>query len=428
MTLIRSIYRITVLLLCCTLLVMCSDSPTTVIIIPNNDDKPTYTIMYYAVGGATLDEAIEESVERAEKIAATNVRMTGCIKWTKGYASGLSNGEGEVIRFVSQGKSETEIEKIGDNNWAMSEPEHIAEFLEWSREVAPADHYILVVAGHGNGWSPSADGTRGTLRDTDLGQYTTIEELCEGIERGGTTFRMIQMISCSANTMEYITPLSQYADYILASSHISVMLSSELAFLKNELKDIKSDVDFEKSLSHYLNDINSDIKSNEAAKSETLDFILTECKSFAALNEAIADFTKALVEVYESEDKDVITTLEESIAKAYYLSQEALIPEEEERRAYTYDIVDIARCAAKGCEALAEYAEAIERRAEEARVKHCIRNLPAEVSEVYYGVTLTNAEKWAERGYEAAGYEQTLFNRETQWAEFLKRNNAEIRY
>ena len=61
-------------------------------------------------------------------------------------------------------------------------------------------------------------------------------------------------------------------------------------------------------------------------------------------------------------------------------------------------------------------------------MKHCIRNLPAEVSEVYYGVTLTNAEKWAERGYEAAGYEQTLFNRETQWAEFLKRNNAEIRY
>ena len=47
---------------------------------------------------------------------------------------------------------------------------------------------------------------------------------------------------------------------------------------------------------------------------------------------------------------------------------------------------------------------------------------------VYYGVTLTNGEKWVERGYEEAGYEDTKFDQTTGWSHFLKRNNIEVAY
>lgn len=426
----RLILHITTLIIIAISSIMCSEAPQTVIIRPEQNEQPTYTIIYYAVGGETLDKGIEESIVRASNTLAKNVKMTGCIKWTKGYSSGYSDGEGNVSRFILDNDNrQLMLDKIGDNDYNISNPENIADFIAWSKSVAPSDHYILAIAGHGNGWHPDADATtRGTLRDTDMGHYTSLTELCEGIELSQTKFRMIYMISCSMNTLEYITPLSQYADYILASSHISVMLSSEFAHLKQELRNIKKDDNFVNTIGDFLNDIGTNIKGDEGIKNETLDFILTDTSKIEMLNGSIANFCDSLMEIYDRGDEDEIANLEAEIAKAYYLSQENMIPEEYERKAFTYDIVDIARCAARGNKELEECAKAIEQQAKEARIRYCIRNLPTGVSDIYYGVTLTNATLWEARRYEEAGYEETLFNQTTNWSKFLKRNNITVKY
>lgn len=415
-----------------------------IVIMPDDEKQPTYTIIYYAVGGATLDKAIEESIAAMAKGGLPeNVALSGCIKWTKGYASELSNGEGNVYRFRLDGKQSTiELEQIGDNNYPMHEPENIADFIRWSKEVAPADNYILVLAGHGNGWHPQVnltnnqEYTRGTLRDTDLDRYTSLEELSQGIANSQTHFRMIHMVSCLMNNVEYITSLAPYCDYILGSSHISVMLCSELRFLKMALKEIdnNSTESFVEAMQNYFDYIEADIEGKNDLEAETLDFALTDTREVEALNRGIAQLASHLNEIYDEGNEGGIATLEEAIAQSYYFISAHIAPEdmattEYLRMAFTYDLVDIAHRAAAAIndDQLKEIASTIKTQAESTRILHYSKSLN-DIDDVYYGITLTNSTLWAERGYSEAGYEETPFDKATGWSRFLKRNNIAVAY
>jgi hypothetical protein len=79
------------------------------------------------------------------------------------------------------------------------------------------------------------------------------------------------------------------------------------------------------------------------------------------------------------------------------------------------------------CEALATAAAEVEQAARSARRINYTTQLE-EIGEVFYGVTLTNGEQWEARGYESAGYEDTLFDKTTGWSRLLKRNNITLRY
>lgn len=447
---LRSIAYIMAVVVALVALVGCGGSSTTIVIYPQEQEKPTYTLMYYAAGGETLDKAIERSLREMEQSGVKeNVKLTASVKWTKGYKSSLSNGEGEVCRFMLGGESALlEPDVVGDNSYALYDPDNIADFILWSKAVAPADNYILIIAGHGNGWHPEVglDATRGTLRDTDLNRYTSLEELCEGIEMAGVHFRMVHMISCLMNNMEYITPLADYCDYILASSHISVMLCSEPRFLQMSLRRVKNDTDeeFVAAMKEYLNnikvDINSKSDSNESLAEESLDFSLTDASKVAALNANIKDFTDALISIYDRADNDAeadaeaVMAIEEALAEAYYFISahtpaEEMATTEYIRMAFTYDLVDIARRAAAATddEALTRTAAEIESAAKEARLLNLTTKLSG-IKEVYYGITLTNAQMWAERQYSEAGYEATMFDQRTGWSRFLKRNNVVLQY
>lgn len=408
----------------------------------DDDEGPSYTIIYYAVGGETLDAAIERSItDFAKSSLRKNVQLTGCVKWTKGYSSTLSNGEGGAYRIIlNKQSSELNFEQVGDNNYPMHQPENIADFICWSKEVAPADNYILVLAGHGNGWHPevvyggSNEATRGTLRDTDLDRYTSLEELCQGIALSDTRFRMIYMISCLMNNIEYITSLAHYSDYILGSSHISVMLCSELRFLRMALEEMKEDdtESFVEAMSNYFNYIKADIAGKNALKDETLDLSLTESSCVPAINEAINSLTNRLIELYDQGDDTTIATLEEAIAQAYYYISAHIAPEDMEtteylRMAFTYDLVDIVNRASTSIDddRLKLIAETLEAKAWKAAILHYSKSLNG-INDVYYGITLTNSTLWKTRHYSEAGYEDTLFDKATGWSRFLKRNNIEV--
>ena len=97
--------------------------------------------------------------------------------------------------------------------------------------------------------------------------------------------------------------------------------------------------------------------------------------------------------------------------------------------AFTYDLVDIARRAAAATddEALTRAAAEVESAAKEARLLNLTTKLRG-IEEVYYGITLTNAQMWTERQYSEAGYEATMFDQRTGWSRFLKRNNIVLQY
>ncbi len=433
-------------------LMACTEEPKppVVVIVPEQEEPPTYTIMYLASGGDTLDEAIERSITNISKSAlATNINLTASVKWTRGYTSTWSNGKGEVCRMVIEGGGNNiDHRTIGDNSYPLYDPENIADFITWSKEVAPADKYILLLAGHGNGWHPEVgmESTRGTLRDTDLDRYVSLEELCAGIELGGTHFEMIQMISCLMNTMEYITPLSEYADYVMGSCHVSVMLCTEIQWLHMALRSIKGDKDgeFVEALREYMGYIKMDIGLQDLTR-EKVDFSITDSAQVARLNEAIKSFADVVDALYDEQEGIGATAfeakygatmedVENKVSDSYYyieayLDAEAMETTEYLRMAFTYDLVDIVRRASRAitCEALATAAAEIEQSARSARIVNYTTQLD-KIREVFYGVTLTNSEQWVARGYDKAGYEDTLFDKTTGWSRLLKRNNITLRY
>ena len=425
---------------------------------------PTFTIIYYASGGGAadaeagrgLDLAIEKSIEYFQKRQLKrNVKFTACVKWSKDYEGKYSNGEGNTYRFyVDKEHPEFEFEYVGDNSYPINEPQNIADFITWSKEVAPSEEYIVVFSGHGNGWHPEVgindaiDNTRGILRDTDTGRYVSCEELYAALGLADTHFRMIFLGSCLMNTIEYVTALSNYADYILASSHISIMFTTELNYLahmlEREITDT-SDKTFTEAIYGYLyQDINTTI-SNTDYVYDRIDFMLTDCRKVDSIVTATKEFTDTIIALYDESDAigdeafkakygATIAEMEAVLAKSYYfLGQFMLSSEIYEteylRQSFTYDLGDIASRAASvlNDEELKTRAEAIHNASRDAQAV-CYATTMVNKSKLHHSVTFTNATKWVERNYEESGYEMSLFDQRTGWSRFLKRNNTPLEF
>lgn len=469
MTFVKHIYRFLTLALLAIALVGCAEKeenkPFIEIEIPEDEQEvSTYTIMYYASGGGAadvlagrgLDLAIEMSMEYFERRhLKRNVKFTACVKWSKGYQGKYTNGDGEACRlYLDSEHTEFNFERLGDNDYAINEPDNIAEFIKWSKEVAPSDKYIIVFSGHGNGWHPEVgindviDSTRGILRDTDTGRYVSCEELNAALDMADTHFRMIFLGSCLMNTIEYITALSQYCDYVLASSHISIMFTTELNYLVLMLeRDLENDSDeaFIDGIYDYLyQDINTTITNTEYVY-DSIDFMLTDSYKVDAIVEAIKEFTDAIMALYDESDAigeeafvakygASISDMEQKMAESYfflgqYMSGEEIDQTEYLRQSFTYDIGDIASKAVSvfNLEELKAKADAISKRSKESQ-SVCYATIMVEKNTLHHSVTFTNAEKWAERNYADSGYEDSLFDQRTGWSRLLKRNNAPLRF
>lgn len=428
-------------------------------------EPPTYTIIYYASGGGAedaaagrgLDFAIEKSIEYFldKRKLEKNVKFTACIKWSKGYEGKYVNGDGQTYRFfIDKEHDGHNFELVGDNSYAINDPNNIAEFISWSKEVAPSDEYIVVFSGHGNGWHPEVgvndtiESTRGIMRDTDTGRYISCEELNEGLEIADTHFRMIFLGSCLMNTIEYVTALSQYADYILASSHISIMFTTELNLLAHMLeRDIKdnSDQTFVSGINDYLNNgINTTI-SNTDHVYDRIDFTLTDCKKVDGILEATKNFTDTIIALYDEEESigqeafkqkygATIADMELSMAESYYflgqfMSDQDIYESEYIRQSFTYDLGDIALKASEALDndKLKSAYEALHKASQDAQ-SVCYTTTMVSKKKLHHSVVLTNAEKWEERNYDNSGYEELLFDKRTGWSRLLKRNNIPLKF
>lgn len=432
---------------------------------PVTQETPTYTIIYYASGGGAedtaagrgLDSAIEKSVDYFldKRKLEKNVKFTACIKWSKGYKGKYVNGDGQTYRFfIDKDHNGHDFEWVGDNNYAINDPNNIAEFIRWSKEVAPSDEYIVVFSGHGNGWHPQVgindtiESTRGIMRDTDTGRYISCEELNMGLELADTHFRMIFLGSCLMNTIEYVTALSQHCDYILASSHISIMFTTELNLLAHMLeREIKSnsDEEFVTGINDYLsNGINTTI-SNTDHVYDSIDFTLTDSRKVDAIIEATKNFTDTIIALYDEEESigeetfkkkhgATIADMELAMAESYhflgqFMDDQEINESEYIRQSFTYDLGDIALKASSALDnaALKSAYEALHKASQDAQAV-CYTTTMVSKKNLHHSVVLTNAEKWEERNYDDSGYEELLFNKRTGWSRLLKRNNIPLKF
>lgn len=210
-------------LLSLTVFSSCSDEkdPTPV---PEEPEINGYCLMFYMSGGDKKhDKLLMESARQAAEVSSDDVAVTVLIK-----NSGEDNDEDEntassmTHRYTAQNGVLTEDPTFDPGeDFAITDPKELTDFIRWSAEQYPNHHYLLVIGGHGKAFVPyededaSAPKTRATLYDDH--NYMSSAQLGNAIRQSGQNLDALIFNSCQQGNIEMLAEWEGTADYLLSS-------------------------------------------------------------------------------------------------------------------------------------------------------------------------------------------------------------------
>ncbi|MBI5931571.1 MAG: hypothetical protein HY862_19845 [Chloroflexi bacterium] len=113
---------------------------------------------------------------------------------------------------------QTPVEDLGEVD--MGDPQSLVDFIEWSVQNYPAEHYMLVIGSHGGGW-------RGIGPDDGLGQESMLElpEIDAALataraDLGIDKFDIVGFDACLMAVTDVAVMLEPHADYVLFSQEV----------------------------------------------------------------------------------------------------------------------------------------------------------------------------------------------------------------
>lgn len=210
-------------LLSLTVFSSCSDEkdPTPV---PEEPEINGYCLMFYMSGGDKKhDKLLMESARQAAEVSSDDVAVTVLIK-----NSGEDNDEDEntassmTHRYTAQNGVLTEDPTFdSDEDFPITDPKELTDFIRWSAEQYPNRHYILVIGGHGKAFVPYEDEeatshqSRATLYDDH--NYMSSAQLGNAIRQSGQNLDALIFNSCQQGNIEMLAEWEGTADYLLSS-------------------------------------------------------------------------------------------------------------------------------------------------------------------------------------------------------------------
>jgi len=137
--------------------------------------KKDWTMMVFINGNNNLDDYGALNINQMEKVGSTD-HLNIVVQWasdaattTKRLLVKKDDNEATVTSPVVQEMPDVDM---GDKN-------NLLEFIKWSAVNYPADHYMVVVWNHGNGWHLTNSGIQilDISYDDKTGHHITTEEL-----------------------------------------------------------------------------------------------------------------------------------------------------------------------------------------------------------------------------------------------------------
>lgn len=160
-------------------------------------------------GSATADiqEMLRANVP-ADGSLTVLVQTGGAKKW---QLDGHPDGRNCLYRI--SGEDCRLLETPGKRS--MGAPDSLSAFLEYGRKNYPADRYILVLWGHGDG--PTGGVCFDELFDDDSLMLDEIAAALEGASQTGQNIEALIFDACMMNCADLLFSLGECADYIVAS-------------------------------------------------------------------------------------------------------------------------------------------------------------------------------------------------------------------
>ncbi len=272
-----------------------------------------WTVMFYAAGDNDLEQAILNNIIELQKAGSTNqVNIIAQTDWWhhKGDAGTLIPGESVGRWYIEKSDSITSItsrldETVTEINTASADA--IKNFVIWTAQRYPAQHYMLVISSHGGGWR-----SYNPLNAQGVGQdYTTdptkqliisvpeIKAVLPAMKTAlGKNIDLLVLDSCNNGAIELAYEFKDYVDFLVASEEtipgtglpwdqISVNLVSNPT---TAIVDIAKDM-VNKYYNFYYQKYNTTLSAIDLSKIS-----------------ALADEVKALVLLYNTTAKDTAFT------------------------------------------------------------------------------------------------------------------------
>ena len=313
------------------------------------EQKTSYTLMFYAVGGGNLDDNLIGNIYALMGGADDGIKMTFEYKLSKhlqnSQDSALAQFDG-VRRWSSEEPENQEIiqnikhnavipnfpsclktERIHDAQYFMGSADALSEFITWSAQKCPAEHYILIISDHGNGWNITIDGAvcagdpqpthkahKAVLFDDNVDdKCSTTTDLLSGIQKSQNHIDMIYMDACLMSLAENIYPLIGTVDYYMSSLEavpgVGGAYDQFLQLLKAQPSNLFA------AMGHYCDYCVSDkwwenIGQSFDGPNMSADIAIYDLNKMQPAFDAIREFANLMSEYLQS-DKEYIQTLED---------------------------------------------------------------------------------------------------------------------
>ena len=175
--------------------------------------RETATLMVYLCGADLETDNYEATNDIAEMAAAQYTDDLNVVVFTGGtktwHTAGLTDGGNNRILIGSSGM---QIQDCLDELWYMSSGETLQTFIQDTAAEFPADHYGLVIWGHGMG------SIYGLCYDPLSKRMLSLPALHSALQNAGVHFDWIGFDTCLMANAETACAVQDSADYMIAST------------------------------------------------------------------------------------------------------------------------------------------------------------------------------------------------------------------
>jgi len=168
----------------------------------------------------------------------------------------------------------------------MGDPQTLVDFVNWATDKYPAEHYVLIMCGHGGGWLGICPDVTSQLQGQD--GYINISEL-ESALSSCPHLEILFLYACEMGQIEVFYQLKDHVDIIIATEATGADDSSLLGLtLKNltsnpsftplQLAQLFVDYYFIKGLSPFFGVLTCKIGKMKEAVNNLAEALLEHCR------------------------------------------------------------------------------------------------------------------------------------------------------
>lgn len=191
-----------------------------------------WTIMVYMCADNNLDSAALEDINEMEMLGSNaDVNILVQIDRPDSATGGTGQWKGARRYYIRKDSKPTTItspvvywfgQPDTDNEIDMGDPDELSDFVEWATTCYPAEHYMLVLWNHGNGWTivrSSRITARAICFDDTSDTWLDVDQI-RGALQGLPHLRIIGLDACLMQMIEVAYEFRGLADIMVGSEDI----------------------------------------------------------------------------------------------------------------------------------------------------------------------------------------------------------------